>query len=137
MRIQTAFASVVVLIGLGAAAQAATVKLAAGPAYSPHNAGGTVSCRVFNNGATAATIASRRIFTNTNTTVALTSDSCNVALAVNRQCAYSAAIPGNFAFTCAITVQSTSAVAITGSMDIISAPPGVNLLTSAPFQTGN
>jgi hypothetical protein len=48
------------------------------------------------------------------------------------------AVPGNFAFTCAIVVNSTSAVSITGSMDIISsAATGLNLLTTSPFQSGH
>jgi len=137
-----AIAALLVLPGLGTAASAETpeavqtIKLAAGPAYSSHTSGGTVSCRVFNNGDTSATIAQRKIFTNTNSAVTLSSDTCNVALAANKQCAYTAAVPGNFAFTCAIVVKST-AVAITGSMDIISSVAnGQNLLISTPFLPG-
>jgi hypothetical protein len=135
MRAHPGFSSIAILIGFGAVAQAETVKFAAGPAYSTHNAGGTVACRVFNNGTTNATITSRKIFTNTNSLVTKDVDNCNAVLLPNKQCTYAGAVPGNFAFTCAIVVTGTT-VSITGSMDIISSDPGLNLLTTAPFLSG-
>jgi hypothetical protein len=91
------------MIGLAGSANADV--FASGPAYGgPGSVGGTVNCRIFNFGAYGVTVTAREIFNNTGASVALTSDTCNVALAPTKSCAYTASIVGNLAFSCKATV---------------------------------
>jgi len=80
---------------------------AAGPVYGGNLAeltGAVVTVRVFNAGLAPVTINLTQILTNTNSLIALTSNTClsppNAALGAARYCAFTGVSPGNFAFSC-------------------------------------
>lgn len=106
MNTRLAFATLAILIGLGGAAQADI--LASGPIYaSGGSPGGAVICRIFNAGVTPVTITTRQIFTNTNVSIPLIFDNCNVALGPLKYCAYQGTIGGNLAHSCRIVALGT------------------------------
>ena len=82
--------------------------LGAGPAYGgPGSVGGAVTCRIFNFGTSTVSITTRQIFTNTNVSIPLASDTCNVALGVAKYCAFTARITGNLAYSCRVIAVGT------------------------------
>ena len=73
------------------------------PSFSP--LAGAVTVRVFNAGSTPVTFDLTQIFTNTNFSIALSSNTCltggpNPPLGPNQYCAFTGPILGNFAFSC-------------------------------------
>lgn len=99
MRFRLAFSTAATLIGLCGAAHADVVS--GGPVYGgPASVGGQITCRFFNAGVFSVTLPLRQIWTNTNLLVAPVADSCNVALAPARYCAFTANIAGNLAYSC-------------------------------------
>ena len=99
MKTRVTIASVMVIVGLTTVAHAEI--LAGGPAYGGGaSVGGNVVCRLFNAGLSVAIVSFRQIYDNTGAATALSSDTCNVALAPTRSCAFAAAIGGNLAFSC-------------------------------------
>ena len=86
------------LIALAGTAQAEV--LASGPVYGGNPSGGTAICRIFNAGLTNVSIPSRAIITNTDVSLTLTGDTCNVPIGPSKNCVFLAAIPGNLAISC-------------------------------------
>jgi hypothetical protein len=121
------------LVGVAGGAQAAT--LASGPvnggSASNGGAGGTITCRIFNAGLTSASITSTQIWINTNALVTPTSNSCLTSLGVEKYCAFTAEITGNFAFTCRITAAGTD-TNLRGVAEI-QGPTGI-ILNALPMQ---
>ncbi|MBK8816788.1 MAG: hypothetical protein IPN42_15345 [Methylococcaceae bacterium] len=60
----------------------------------------------------------RQIITNTNATMTLSSDTCNVVLAPNKYCAFVAASAGNLAYTCRV-VGTGADPKLTGVAEIV------------------
>jgi hypothetical protein len=89
----------------------------AGPAY-PGFPAGSVTCRIFNAGLTAVTVTTRQIFENASATpIALSSDTCAAAVPPLGYCAFSAAVAGNFAFSCRVITNGTDNN-ISGAIDV-------------------
>jgi len=106
IRLGLAVIALAVLATIGLCGTAEAEILAAGPVYGgPASVGGTFTCRIFNFGAFSVVVTNRQIWSNTGVSVAPTSDTCNVALAVGKSCAYSAPIAGNLAYSCRVIVQ--------------------------------
>lgn len=100
------FATAIILLMVTHGARAEM--LGGGPVYGgPVSVGGSATCRVFNFGAFSVTLPTRQIFTNTNASVPLFADSCNVPLGIGQTCAYSGAITGNFALSCRLIATGT------------------------------
>jgi|SRR5215470_4680200 len=97
---RVAATAIAALIALGGVAKADI--LSGGPLYagSPAEIGGTVVCRLFNAGIASITVSTRQIWDNTGASVVLSSDTCTVAIASGKYCAYTAKIAGNLAFSC-------------------------------------
>jgi hypothetical protein len=124
MYVRLTFAVLAILIGLCGAAQADI--LAAGPAYGgTASVNGTITCRIFNFGLSTVSITARQIRTNTNVSIAPTSDTCNVPLAPNNTCAYGASPTNNLAYSCRV-------VAVAGAYDKL-----VNISGVIEIQTPN
>ncbi|WP_133717204.1 MULTISPECIES: hypothetical protein [Methylocaldum] len=106
MNVRLTFAALAALIGFCGTAQAEI--FAGGPAYGgPGSVGGNISCRIFNYGLSPVTITQRQIFTNTNETVAPSSDTCDAELQPATYCAFVAPIQGNLAYSCWLTATGT------------------------------
>jgi hypothetical protein len=115
-------AVVAALIGLGGAAQAQEQNLASTqavtqaqilaspPTYGGQGGpvGGFVTCRVFNAGLGSVSITLRQIITNTNLSVTLAADTCNVTLASTHYCAFIANILGSFAYSCRLEATASA-----------------------------
>jgi hypothetical protein len=93
--------------------------------------GGSVTCRVFNFGASAVSIPTRQIFTNTNVLVSLFADSCNVPLGSAHTCAFAGAISGNFAFSCRLIATGADDTRLSGMAEIQNSSHSV--LNSVPL----
>jgi len=103
------------LIVMAAPAFAETVEFAGGPVYGglavqkPDSSfAGFVTCRLFNNGATAH-ITARKIFDNTDSAAVLTGDSCGGALHAHKSCSFATKITGNLSYTCSFTASPATA----------------------------
>jgi hypothetical protein len=131
MRIHFLVATIVTLLSLCEVAQAEI--FASGPVYGGQSGpiGGGISCRIFNYGLSTVSISQRQIFTNTNIAVALTSDTCNVALAPNRYCAFTASIAGNLAYSCRLVASGTDPK-LSGAAEVSS--PSSVILNTLPIQ---
>jgi hypothetical protein len=117
--------AIAALIALGGVAQAAI--LSGGPLYGgAPSIGGVVTCRFFNTGTSNVTFAHRQIWANTGSLVPLISDSCNVATAPGKYCAYSAGITGNFAYSCRDVINGINNN-VSGEMDIVVGAPAAVL----------
>ncbi len=132
MKLRLAFVTLAALttfIGLGGVAQAKIY--ASGPLYAAGGpVGGQFVCRIFNAGSTSATITSRQIFTNTNVSMALTSDTCTVALGSTQYCAFITTIVGNLAHSCRLNAVGSGLV-IRGTAQVQSGP---TVLNTTPMQ---
>jgi hypothetical protein len=104
---RVATTAIAALIALGGVAQADI--LSGGPLYggSPAEINGFVNCRIFNAGGYTVTVSIRQIWDNTGASVVLLSDSCGVAVAAGKYCAYTAKITGNLAFSCRAVTNAT------------------------------
>jgi hypothetical protein len=124
-------ASIAVLLG-SASVEART--LASGPNYggSTVRNGGTVTCRLFNAGTTTVSVNNRRLITNTNSVVPLSSDSCGAPLGPEENCAFSAPITGNFAYSCLVNASGSTVSLLRGSIDVTNTLN--SLLNSLPLQ---
>ena len=122
--------AIAALIALGGVAQADI--LSGGPLYGgAPSIGGVVTCRFFNTGTSNVTFAHRQIWANTGSLVPLISDSCNVATAPGKYCAYSAGITGNFAYSCRAVINGINNN-VSGEMDIVVGAPA-NVLFVLPL----
>lgn len=130
MRLRLPLAALTTLIGLGGAAQAEIY--ASGPAYGgPASIGGSVTCRIVNVGLAAVSLTGRQIIDNTGGSVAPSADTCNVPLAPTKNCFYSAAIKGSFAYTCRVVATGFD-VRLSGVTEILSSAHAV--LNAIPLQ---
>jgi hypothetical protein len=117
--------AIAALIALGGVAEADI--LSGGPLYGgASSVGGVVTCRFFNTGISNVTFSSRQIWANTGSSVSLISDSCNVAIAPGKYCAYSAGITGNFAYSCRAVINGIDNN-VSGEMDIVVGAPAAVL----------
>jgi len=125
-----ALTTLTAVIGLGGAAQADMH--AAGPVYGGSSqAGGVISCRVFNFG-NAVTFTSHQIFDSSNATVTPTFDSCGASLGSGLSCVYGAQpISGTLAYSCRVIDGSTSS-SLSGAAEIQN-PAGTAVLFSLPL----
>ena len=103
--------------------------LASGPLYVTNGGGGALFvCRVFNAGLANVAFTSRQIISSSNTSLALSVDSCNVALAPGKYCQFYGTIVGNNAHSCRAVAIGTdtdirgTAQAVSGSTVLGSAP---------------
>ena len=89
----------------------------AGPAY-PGTPAGLVTCRIFNAGLNAVTVAVRQLFINTSAApIALSSDTCGPAVPPQGYCAFSAVVTGNFAYSCRVIANGIDNN-ISGAIDV-------------------
>lgn len=115
MYVRLVVTTLAILIGLGGAAHADIY--AAGPAYGANPTGGVATCRVVNVGTTSVSITTRQIITNTNVSLPLNADSCNVAVLPGNNCAFTALVGGNFALSCRLFVSGIDPQ-ISGTLDV-------------------
>jgi hypothetical protein len=132
MNTRVIFASLALLFGLGNAAHADIY--AAGPSFGGNPAGGVATCRIINVGTSTVTIPLRQIVTNTGALLPLASDSCIAALGPNGNCAFTAAVPGNFALSCRAFVQGSDPQ-VSGTLDVQNPVGTVRVVT--PMQNTN
>ena len=129
MKIRPYVVALATLITLAGTSEAKI--LASGPLYSANGpAGGQFVCRIFNAGLANVSMSVRQIITNTNVVLPLTSDTCNVALAPGRYCAFQATIPGNLAHSCRVFALGAD-TEIRGTAQI---QAGATVLGSTPLQ---
>jgi hypothetical protein len=103
------------LLVLGGTAQAAV--FASPPVYGGpivNQGGARITCRIFNAGSAAVTLANAEIVTNTNQSVDLDSNTCDGALGGKSYCAYTAVITGNLAHSCLVRTVGTGVGALRG-----------------------
>jgi hypothetical protein len=127
MNARVIFASLALLIGLGSVAHADIY--AAGPSYGGNPTGGIATCRIINVGTTPVTVSLRQIITNTNAVLALVSDTCVGPIGANGNCAFSAAVGGNFALSCRAIVQGGDPH-VSGTLDVQNPVGTVRVVTS-------
>jgi hypothetical protein len=132
MYVRLVVTTLAILIGLGGAAYADIY--AAGPAYGANPTGGVATCRVLNVGTTSVSITLRQITTNTNVSLPLSGDTCNVSVLPGNNCAFTAPVGGNFALSCRLFVSGPDPQ-ISGTLDVQN-PVGV-VRVVVPMQNTN
>jgi hypothetical protein len=99
----------------------------AGPTY-PGVPAGLATCRIFNAGFAFVSVTARQIFINTSATpVALSSDTCAAAVPPQGYCAFSAAVTGNFAYSCRVITNGNDNN-ISGAIDVRTSSGFVGIL---------
>src|SRR5205823_1846350 len=112
-------ATLATLICVGSTAQAA--EFAAGPAYGGPNAlSGTVTCTIFNFGASVVDIPIRQIWISAGGSVNLTHDSCHqkIILQHNESCEFAGRIEASVAYSCRVATAGTDDTKVTGALVI-------------------
>lgn len=130
-KVLPAFA-IAVITGFGGAAYADIY--GAGPAYGANPTGGLAACRVINIGTSPVNITSRRVITNTNLNLALSTDTCGGVIAPGNNCEYHAPVGGNFALSCRLTVVGIDPQ-ISGTLDVQNPVGTVRVVV--PMQNSN